>query len=136
MLKAIALLQGNFKRHNDFLHRFRENRFLNSHSQTTMTFQPSFCNFKTSRSSRSTFPAIFFFQKSELFCGHTKYLHPSCPCQKQPFTKITVLYFGSTTSGFPGSFASFFRYQKPCENRYFLTISSGLVFLLRMGDIL
>lgn len=33
--------------------------------------------------------------------GVVHLLHPLCLCQKQPFTKITVLYFGSTISGVP-----------------------------------
>ncbi|CAN5379511.1 hypothetical protein BH20BAC1_BH20BAC1_14140 [soil metagenome] len=36
----------------------------------------------------ATIPALVF--------GTTKYLQPSCPCQKQACTNITVLYFGKT----------------------------------------
>jgi hypothetical protein len=50
----------------------------------------------------------FGFPKFFVVLGHTKYLQPSCACQKQPFTKITVLYLGRTMSGFPGSRTSFF----------------------------
>ena len=59
----------------------------------------------------------------------------SCICQKQPFTKTTVLYLGSTISGHPGSFRTFFLYRRPWENRYLRTISSGLVFVLRICDM-
>ena len=58
-----------------------------------------------------------------------------CLCQKHPFTKITVWYLGSTMSGHPGRFRRFFRYRKPFENKYFLTISSGFELVLRICDI-
>ena len=38
------------------------------------------------------------------------FLHP---CQKQESTKITVLYFGKTISGFPKYLLEFLRYFKP-----------------------
>ena len=47
--------------------------------------------------------SIFACQNSVLLFGNTKYLHPSCPCQKHPFTKITVRYLRITMSGCPGS---------------------------------
>ena len=35
------------------------------------------------------------------FCGYTKYLHPACPCQKQPSTNIAIFCFRNTKSGCP-----------------------------------
>ena len=78
------------------------------HSQTTITFQPASSSCFFFRASRSILVFILLCQNSALFLGQTKYLHPSCPCQKHPFTNITVLYFGNTTSGLPGSFCHFF----------------------------
>ena len=60
----------------------------------------------------------------------------SCPCQRQPFTKMTFLCRGSVMSGFPGRS---FRYRR---NRYPIlwsnerTINSGLVFLPPTLDII
>lgn len=54
-------------------------------------------------------------------------------------SEITGLYIdengSNTISGHPGSFFTFFRYLNPCEKRYFLTISSGFEFVLRIWDI-
>lgn len=54
---------------------------------------------------------------------------------KASIYKITVWYLGSTMSGHPGRFRRFFRYRKPFENKYFLTISSGFELVLRICDI-
>lgn len=101
---------------------------LSSHSHTVNTLQPREVRSSWFFLSRTIFPLIFCFQKSELVLGHTKYAQPVCPCQKHPFTKIVALYFESTMSGFPGNFATFLRYLKPWEKRYFRTSSSGFVF--------
>ena len=99
-----------------------------------MTFHPASRRSLQFFRSLSTFPRIFFVQYSVFDAGQTN-LGQSCLCQKQPLTKMTVRYFGRTMSGFPGSFATFFRYRKPCANRYLRTNSSGFEFLLRIWDM-
>src|SRR5699024_7290277 len=84
--------------------------FFSSHSQTINTFQPISLSFLWFISSRSTFRLILGIQYSILEEGHTN-RPQSCLCQKQPFTKITVLYFGSTISGQPGKDRTFFLYR-------------------------
>ena len=72
-----------------------------SHPHTTIDFHPMSRNSFCTRASLATFDAIFVFQKPRLFFGKCPRLH-ACPCQKQPFTKTIVRYFGSTMSGVPG----------------------------------
>lgn len=45
--------------------------------------------------------ANFFSQNSTRLFGVYAYLQPLCRCQKQPFTKIAVLYFARNMSGCP-----------------------------------
>src|SRR5205085_11974828 len=73
-----------------------------SHSQRLIIFQPSLFKAFATFLSLLMLEFILFSHQSVLVLGTTKYLQPSCPCQKQPCTKITVLYFGKTISGFPG----------------------------------
>lgn len=101
-----------------------------------MTFQPRILRRLIFFSSLSLFFPIFSFHHSLLVSGTLKYLHPSWPCQKQPWTKMTVLYFGSTISGFPGRFLTCKRYRNPLENKNLRTKSSGFVSLLLIWDIL
>lgn len=108
--------------------------FFNSHSHIVITFHPMLDNSLWLLLSRSTFLKIFGCQYSRFVDGHTN-LGQSCLCQKQPLTKITVLYLGRTMSGHPGSFFTFLRYRNPFEKRYFRTISSGFEFVLRMWDM-
>jgi len=117
------LLFSNFA--SFFISRFSA---LVSHSQIIITRQPSFFKRRVFRRSRSTFRLNFSCQKASLLFGVLACLQPWCRCQKQPRTSITVLYFGSTISGFPGrSFrCSRKRYPIPCSND--LTSLSGLVF--------
>lgn len=61
------------------------------HSQTIPTRQPSSKSCFISALSLSLLRFILFCQNSVFVLGITKYLHPSCPCQKHPFTKMTVL---------------------------------------------
>ncbi len=97
------------------------------HSKICRTFHPSF--FSNSMFLVSFALVLFIFSSHHLVLvfGTTKYLQFSCPCQKHPFTKITVLYFGKTMSGFPGSFLQCSRYLKPFACRNFLTSISGFV---------
>lgn len=78
-----------------------------SHSQMTITCHPIFSNDSRWNVSFTLFLLNLTSQKSVRVLGTKAYLHPSWWCQKQPFTKMTVLYLGSTTSGFPGYRGSF-----------------------------
>jgi len=102
--------------------------FLISHSHTTSTFHPSFSRRSIFCWSLSIFFKILFFQKFVFDFGILNAGQSVWPCQKQPWTKITVLYFGRTISGVPGYRRSLIRYLNPFEKRNFLTIISGLVF--------
>ena len=75
---------------------------LKGHSQIWMIVQPCVFNMWTAFLSFSLFFPIFSLHHSVLVPGNLKYLHPSCPCQKHPCTKITVRYLGKTISGLPG----------------------------------
>ena len=94
--------------------------FFNWHCQITITFHPSCFKSAIFLLSHLVFDFIFCFQNSRLVDGNfpAKQL---CPCQKQPFIKITTLYLGSTMSGVPGYRLSFFLYRYPLANKYFLT---------------
>lgn len=88
---------------------FADVECFSSHSHTTITFHPSSVRSLWFFESRSIFPPIFFFQNSALFFGHTKYRQPSCACQKQSFTKITVLTCGNKSSVKPAQTARYGR---------------------------
>ena len=55
--------------------------------------------------------------------------------QKQPLTKIAVLYLRITMSGLPGTLLTFSLYRYPCAHSHFLTVISGFVALLRICDM-
>ena len=103
--------------------------FFSSHSHTVITFHPAPFSWDRFLTSLSLFPLILSLQNSVLVFGITKYLQSWWPCQKQPFTKIAVLYFFSTISGFPGSFLTLILYLKPFLKSNFLRSISGLVSL-------
>ena len=69
----------------------------------------------------------FFSQNTRFVSGRFAFLQFSCPCQKQPCTKITFRCRGKTKSGRPGRFSlcSRKRYPRPCATC--LTRSSGFV---------
>ena len=77
--------------------------------------------------SRSWLLIIFACQYSVLDFGITNSPHPSCPCQKHPFTKMHVLYFLSTMSGFPGNLGWLSLYLKPRLHKNLRTSISGFV---------
>lgn len=112
----------------------RRQHFLSSHSHTVRTFHPISVSNWEFNLSLSAFLSILGRQYSWLEEGQTN-LGQLCLCQKQPFTKITVLYLGNTISGHPGRVRTFFRYRNPFENKYFRTISSGLELVLRICDM-
>lgn len=106
------------------------------HCHITITCQPSFFKAFVVFLSLSLFKVIFSFQKWLLVFGRDALLHPSCPCQKQPFIKTTTPYFGNTISGFPGRRLSFFLNRNPWAKRNLLTNTSGFVSLPVIFDII
>ena len=70
------------------------------HSQRWIIRQPCFFKAFMAFISLAMLEFILLSHQSVLVLGTTKYLQFLCPCQKQPWIKMTVLYFGKTTSGF------------------------------------
>src|ERR1035441_870618 len=74
-----------------------------SHSHTTSTFHPSLRRARRLTLSRAALPSSFANHPSRRLVGLVQFLHFLCRCQKQPCTRTTVLYFGSTTRGGVGA---------------------------------
>jgi hypothetical protein len=53
--------------------------------------------------SRATLRANLSSQNARRVFGVVAFLHPGCRCQKQPWTKITLLMDGMQMSGVPGN---------------------------------
>ena len=102
----------------------------------TIVFQPIARNSSRTRASRALFRFSFSVHHSTRVRGGRNSGQPSCPCQKQPFTKIAVLYLRNTRSGVPGRRFTFTRKRKPQWNRYLRTIISGFVFLPLIIDMI
>ena len=100
---------------------------FNWHSHMVMQCHPIDISLSRTSLSRTLLRSTFAAQKSVFDSGTLKYLHPSCPCQKHPFTKMHVLYFLSTMSGFPGNLVWLSLYLKPRPHRNFRTSISGFV---------
>ena len=83
--------------------------------------------------SLSWFRLIFASQNSRFVLGILQ--HPSCPCQKHPFTKIQVRYFRNTKSGCPGNRGELSLYRNPLLQSPFRTIISGFVSFPRIAAI-
>lgn len=115
--------------------RLRFSRSRVSHSQIVITRQPALRRELSFRRSRATFCENFVDQKSTRDLGMEAFEQPSCRCQKQPCTNITVRNFGKTISGDPGRSLRCSRNLSPsaCSER--LTIISGLV-LVRPTDLI
>lgn len=103
-----------------------------SHSQTTITFHPSFRSARECFRSRAALPLSFASHQVLRCVGVEQPRHPRCRCQKQPWTKTTVRYFGSTISGRPGSFLACRRNRYPIRCKRLRTTLSGVVSLLRI----
>lgn len=111
--------------------------FFVSHSHTVSTFQPCSCKATMFSLSRSMFLSNFFLQYSSFVRGRIcACLQVGQPCQKQPFTNITVLYFGNTISGLPGKLFGWSLNLYPNLCNIFLTLISGVVFVLCTFDII
>ena len=98
------------------------------HSHIVMLCHPMLASSCFTLLSRSWLRFTLLCQNSVLVLGITNSPHPSCPCQKHPFTKMHVLYFLSTMSGFPGNLGWLSLYLKPRLHRNFRTSISGFVF--------
>ena len=107
-----------------------------AHSHTTATRQPSSSSARVVLRSRSIVPENFSRQNAEFDAGVVVKRHPSCRCQKQPWTWIAARYFGKTISGRLGKFATCNRYRKPCRCSARRSASSGWVFRPRIPDII
>lgn len=94
--------------------------------QITIALHPDFFNSLFTLLSLSILLWILEFQNSTLDVGLAALLQ-LCPCQKHPWTKITILCFGKTTSGLPERDLTFFLNRNPCLNKKLLTKISGLV---------
>ena len=75
---------------------------VNSHSQIRRADQPSSDNRSRAAASRFLVASILLRQEEVLVAGLAANRQPSCPCQKQPCTKITFRRPGNTMSGVPG----------------------------------
>jgi len=105
------------------------------HSHITITRHPRSLSALMSRSSRAQFEPIFVSQNSCRIWGTLNKWH-LWPCQKQPCTSITALYFGSTRSGLPGKSFLCSRNRNPSAWRRLRMNSSGFVFFERIARIL
>lgn len=106
-----------------------------SHPQIVRLRHPAFRSAAAFLLSLATFSSNFSIQNLTLLFGILAYRQPRCRCQKQPCTNTTVRYFGKTISGFPGNSLLCSRYRNPRACKYFLTVSSGVVFSPRTRDI-
>jgi hypothetical protein len=109
--------------------------FDSSHSHATFTRHPSFPSSLRTLRSRTMFLSNFSSQNFTLVLGVDAILHPTCRCQKHPWTKIATPWRGRTMSGLPESPAPPSRYRKPRRCSSFLSAISGLVSLEGMRDI-
>jgi len=103
-------------------------RFLKSHSHRQRHRHPADFSSERLCSSRSRFLAILLVQYGRLLMGLRAPLAQLWPCQKQPWTKITLRSRGKTRSGVPGRSARWRRYRKPRACTIRRTIISGPVF--------
>lgn len=115
---------------------FTRSGFRNEHCQTVTTLQPACLSFRAARRSRFLFVAIFRHQKSELVVGSLALVQLTCPCQRQPFTKMATFARLIAKSGLPGSVLSFLRYFTPSPRKRAATLPSGDVRLLFTRDMI
>lgn len=101
-----------------------------SHSHITSALQPRFVMSTIFNASRSTFRLNLARHISTFVLGRVAFGQPRWRCQKQPCTNTAIRYFGKTKSGAPGRSRRCNRYRYPKEKTSFLTIISGVVFLL------
>lgn len=103
--------------------------FLRAHSHSIATRQPARRSATRTALSRSTLAENLVRQNSGRVAGFVVKRQPVCRCQKQPCTKTTAPYFGSTRSGRPGMFFACSRYRKPRACNARRSSSSGAVSL-------
>ncbi len=102
-----------------------------SHCQSETTVNPSFVSARTFARSRVRLAASFASQNSLLRLGSFANLHPRCPCQKQPWTKMTSFRCLFAKSGVPGNPFTLRRMRMPSSRRMTAVASSGAVPLRR-----
>ena len=105
------------------------------HSHTTSTDHPSPASWARTSASRSMLRASFAVHHSVLLLGMRWRGQPSCPCQKQPWTKTTSRREAKTRSGCPGNSLEWRRKRRPAPHNARRTAISGRVFLLRTLDM-
>jgi hypothetical protein len=105
------------------------------HSHTMNTRHPSLRKRDTFRRSLATFVENLSFQYCVLLFGVVAMAQPGCRCQKQPLTKMSALYLGSTTSGVPARSRRCREYLKPRACKCRRNNSSGNVSRPGMRDI-
>lgn len=110
--------------------------FRRWHSQTTAVRQPRFCRSSILRRSLAMLFLNFTSQNSARVAGTEASSQLGCRCQKQPCTKHAAWSLGNTRSGLPGRLPEWSRYLNPLACRAFRRVSSGLVSLLPMRDII
>ena len=107
--------------------------FLRRHSQTTTTVHPPSTSSERTRASRARLRANFASQNSALVLGRDGPQNGQ-RCQKHPLTKMATLRPGNAMSGLPGALFHWRRYPvRPAARRAARTLSSGVVFLLRLA---
>lgn len=109
----------------------RLDRSAVSHCQTVSAVHPRSRSSASTFRSRCRFAENLLCQNSVLVLGTVARWHPSCPCQKQPWTKMTFRRDGNTMSGEPGSFRTCNMYRYPNAKVVRLTTSSGCVLACR-----
>lgn len=95
-----------------------------AHCQTTTLLQPALARASSAFKSRVALASTFARQNSVRVAGNL-YRWQSCPCQKQPCTKITVRQRDSTTSGEPGKRRTDVLNRNPARWSKLRTVRSG-----------
>lgn len=95
------------------------------HSQIVSTFHPDALSLRAASRSLRWLLSNLVRQKSCRLFGMYANAHPLWRCQKHPWTKTRVRYFGSTISGRPGKSALCSRKRRPAACRALRTSLSG-----------
>ena len=103
--------------------------FFSSHSQMRITVHPRFWKRSVVSISLWMFRSRFFCQYSAWSAGRV--FRQSCPCQKQPSTKMAILLSRKTKSGWP--FTGYvLRHPVILLSLNSLTIAISVLFVLRL----
>lgn len=102
------------------------------HSQITITVNPHSSNRRATSASLRRLFSILVFQKSRFRLGTVAFTHPSCPCQKQPWTNIAHRRDRLAMSGEPGRSRFLTRNPMPFRRSHARSCSSGFVSRCRI----